>query len=105
MELDLGGQVADLLHLPDRLVPTDFDVHDQYVGERYGDAAPWVLDAIKLLARTDAIFTDPVYTGKALSGMIGQIRDGAVPKDAVCVFLHTGGLPIIFAYHQKLKDL
>ena len=105
MELDLSGRVADLLGLPARLEPGEFDVHDKYVGERYGDAAPWVLEAIKLAARTDAIFTDPVYTGKSLSGMIGEIRAGAVPKEDMAVFIHTGGLPIIFAYHEKLKDL
>ncbi|HEU5314994.1 MAG TPA: pyridoxal-phosphate dependent enzyme [Chloroflexota bacterium] len=105
MHLDLGKRVAARLELPAVLEASDFDVHDQYVGDRYGHAAPWVLDSVKLLARTDAIFTDPVYTGKSLSGMIGQIRDGAVPRDATAVFVHTGGLPIIFAYHDKLKDL
>ena len=105
MQVNLGARVAERLELPTALDASDFDVHDQYVGDRYGHAAPWVLEAIKLLARTDAIFTDPVYTGKSLSGMIGQIRDGALPKDATAIFVHTGGLPIIFAYHDKLKDL
>lgn len=74
MHRNLGERVAGRLDLPAVIDESDFDVHDQYVGDRYGHAAPWVLEAIKLLARTDAIFTDPVYTGKALSGMIGQIR-------------------------------
>ena len=105
MHVDLGARVAARLELPAALDASDFDVHDQYVGDRYGHAAPWVLEAIKLLARSDAIFCDPVYTGKALSGLIGEIRGGRVPADAVPVFVHTGGLPIIFAYHDVLKDL
>jgi len=105
LELDLSARVADLLDLPARLDASEFDVHDQYVGERYGHATPGALEAIKLAARTDAIFTDPVYTGKALSGMIGELRAGHVPADNTAVFIHTGGLPIIFAYHAVLKDL
>jgi len=49
------------------------------------------------------MFVDPVYTGKSLSGLIGEVRSGTVPRDDVAVFLHTGGLPIIFAYHDVLK--
>lgn len=105
MELDLGAGVADLLELPARLEPHDFDVHDSYVGARYGDVPPTTLEAIRLAARTDAIFCDPVYTGKALSGLIGEVRAGRVPDGDTAVFLHTGGLPIIFAYHDILKDL
>ncbi|MGH2368983.1 MAG: pyridoxal-phosphate dependent enzyme, partial [Chloroflexota bacterium] len=105
MELDLSGRVADLLDLPARLEPDDFDVHDQYVGERYGATPPTTLEAIKLAARTDAIFLDPVYTGKAFSGLVGEVRAGNVGKDDVAVFVHTGGLPIIFAYHEVLKAL
>lgn len=104
-ELDLSGRVADLLELPQRLDVSDFDVHDQYVGERYGATPATTLEAIKLAARSDALFLDPVYTGKAFSGLIGEVRDGRVPKDAVVVFVHTGGLPIIFAYHDVLKNL
>jgi 1-aminocyclopropane-1-carboxylate deaminase/D-cysteine desulfhydrase-like pyridoxal-dependent ACC family enzyme len=105
MELDLANRVADLLELPARLEPGDFEVHDQYVGERYGAAPPATLEAIKLAVRTEAIFMDPVYTGKAFSGLVGEVRAGRVAKDDVAVFVHTGGLPIIFAYHDVLKDL
>ncbi|MDQ3699678.1 MAG: pyridoxal-phosphate dependent enzyme [Chloroflexota bacterium] len=105
MEMSLSGQVADLLDLPLRLEPDDLDVHDRYVGERYGDATPATLDAIKLAVRTDAIFLDPVYTGKAFSGLVGEVRAGTIGKDDIAVFVHTGGLPIIFAYHALLKDL
>ena len=105
MELNQAARVAELLELPARLDPSEFDVHAEYVGARYADVTPATLEAIRLAARSDAIFCDPVYTGKALSGLIGEVRGGRVPADAVPVFLHTGGLPIIFAYHDVLKDL
>ena len=105
MELDQAARVADLLDLPARLEPDEFDVHDAYVGTRYADVTPATLEAIKLAARTDAIFCDPVYTGKALSGLIGEVRAGRVPAGDTAVFIHTGGLPIIFAYHDVLKGL
>ena len=85
--------------------PDDFDVYDDYIGERYGHIPPATLEAIRLAARTDAIFLDPVYTGKAMSGLIGEIRKGRVKTEEVAVFVHTGGVPIIFAYHDELKDL
>jgi 1-aminocyclopropane-1-carboxylate deaminase/D-cysteine desulfhydrase-like pyridoxal-dependent ACC family enzyme len=105
MELDLGSRVADLLDYPVRVTREDFEVHDQYVGSQYGDAPPATVEAIKLAARTDAIFMDPVYSGKAFSGLVGEVRAGRVPKGDVAVFIHTGGLPIIFAYHDQLKNL
>lgn len=105
MQQNQAAQVAQLLDLPAALDPDDVDVHDQYVGARYGDTPPATLEAIKLAARTDAIFLDPVYSGKAFSGLVGEVRAGRLPSDAVAVFVHTGGLPIIFAYHEVLKAL
>jgi 1-aminocyclopropane-1-carboxylate deaminase/D-cysteine desulfhydrase-like pyridoxal-dependent ACC family enzyme len=109
MVLDLAERAATLLDLPARVGASDVDVHDQYVGDRYGATPPTTLEAIKLAVRTDAIFMDPVYTGKAFSGLVGEVRAGMragnVSRDDVAVFIHTGGLPIIFAYHEVLKDL
>jgi 1-aminocyclopropane-1-carboxylate deaminase/D-cysteine desulfhydrase-like pyridoxal-dependent ACC family enzyme len=105
MMLDLAGRVTSLLELPAGLERDEFDVHDQYVGGAYAATPPTTLEAIKLAARTDAIFLDPVYTGKAFSGLVGEVRAGRLPADGVALFVHTGGLPIIFAYHQVLRDL
>jgi 1-aminocyclopropane-1-carboxylate deaminase/D-cysteine desulfhydrase-like pyridoxal-dependent ACC family enzyme len=105
MEVDLARRVADLLDLPAALSPGDFDVHDEYVGGRYAATPPTTLEAIKLAARTDAIFMDPVYTGKSFSGLVGEVRAGRVPREDIALFVHTGGLPIIFAYHEVLKGL
>lgn len=105
MILDLADRTAGLLDLPARITAGDIDVHDEYTGGRYAATPPTTLEAVKLAARTDAIFMDPVYTGKAFSGLIGEIRAGRVTGDDVAVFIHSGGLPIIFAYHDILKNL
>jgi 1-aminocyclopropane-1-carboxylate deaminase/D-cysteine desulfhydrase-like pyridoxal-dependent ACC family enzyme len=48
---------------------------------------------------------DPVYTGKALSGLVGEIRRGRIGRNETAVLVHTGGLPTIFAYPELLGSL
>ena len=54
-------------------------------------------EAISLLARTEALFLDPVYSGKAMAGMIDHIRAGTIEPRETVIFLHTGGTPALFA--------
>jgi len=68
------------------------------VGPGYGIPTPECLEAITLLARTEGILTDPVYTGKALAELVTAARRGDYRKDDTVVFLHTGGVPADFAY-------
>jgi D-cysteine desulfhydrase/L-cysteate sulfo-lyase len=104
--LTLSNRVAqEVLDLPALMTADDFAVYDEYVGDRYGQATEATTEAIRLAARTEGIFLDPVYTGKALSGLIGEIRKGNVGKDETVVFVHTGGTPIIFAYDEILANL
>jgi D-cysteine desulfhydrase len=63
--------------------------------------APMV-EAVQLLARTEGILLDPVYTGKVMAGMIGMIRQGLIGKRENVMFLHTGGSPSLFAYEDVL---
>jgi D-cysteine desulfhydrase len=55
---------------------------------------------VQLLARTEAILLDPVYTGKVMAGLIGLARAGALGAGQRVLFLHTGGMPSLFAYDQ-----
>lgn len=104
--LKLSNRVAtEVLDLPALVTEDDLAVFDEYVGERYGQATEATLEAIRLTARTEGVFLDPVYTGKAMSGLIGEIRKGNVGKDETVVFVHTGGTPIIFAYDEILGNL
>ncbi|HED14835.1 MAG TPA: D-cysteine desulfhydrase [Gammaproteobacteria bacterium] len=69
-----------------------------YVGPGYGFPAPSTIEAIKLLARTDAILLDPVYSGKGMAGLIDLVRKGFFSKGQNIVFLHTGGSAGLFGY-------
>lgn len=67
-------------------------------GEGYGLVTEAGLEAIRLLARLEGLFLDPVYTGKAMAGLLEYLEAEAVPKDALIAFVHTGGQPLLFAY-------
>ena len=93
---------AAMVGLPMTLEHGDVDIHDEYVGPGYGQPTEAGLEAMLLAARTEALVLDPVYTGKALSALIGEARAGAIGARETAVFIHTGGLPITFAYHQEI---
>ena len=99
---DEGNETAKLLGLKARLNPGEVKVYDDYIGEGYGIVTKSCVDAIRLMARSEGIFLDPVYTGKAMAGFIDLISKGKfTAKDSV-VFVHTGGIPALFAYHKEL---
>jgi D-cysteine desulfhydrase family pyridoxal phosphate-dependent enzyme len=71
-------------------------VHDGFIGDGYGAPSPEGAAAIRLAARTEGIFLDPTYTGKALAGLIALAREGRFAKGETVVFLHSGGEPVLF---------
>ena len=94
--------VADLLGL-DLIVPRDSVVTvGGYWQPKYSVPNARMVEAVQLLARTEGILLDPVYTGKAMAGLIGLARQGEFKPDENLLFLHTGGLP---ALHQYERDL
>lgn len=80
--------------------PDEIINHHDYVGEAYGMPTPAGLEAIRLVASLEGILLDPVYSGKAMAALIDHIRRGMVQPDATVVFLHTGGVPALFAYQH-----
>lgn len=81
-----------------------FIIGDDQVGEGYGKPTAAGIEAISLLARSEGILTDPVYTGKALAGMVKDIKQGAYCPGESVIFLHTGGVPADFAYEEALTE-
>jgi L-cysteate sulfo-lyase len=73
-----------------------------YVGAGYGIPTEGMAEAVKLLARLEGIFLDPVYSGKGMAGLIDLIRKGAFRPDENIVFLHTGGQVGLFGYSDFL---
>jgi 1-aminocyclopropane-1-carboxylate deaminase/D-cysteine desulfhydrase-like pyridoxal-dependent ACC family enzyme len=82
----------------------EVDNTDAYVGETYGKPTVAGIEAIKLLARTEAVLLDPVYSSKGMSGLIDHVRSGRLGKDDTVVFVHTGGNPALFAYNEALTS-
>src|SRR5207248_11054552 len=70
--------------------------HDRY-GAGYGAMTDECRDALDLAARLEGLILDPVYTGKALAGLIASRGDGRIERDTRTVFVHTGGTPALFA--------
>ncbi len=98
----LAQETADLLGHKDR-VKREMVVADcDYVGAGYGLVDDEVIEALKLAARTDGILLDPVYSGKAMKGLIALSAKGAFDGETV-VFLHTGGAQGLFGY-QSVMD-
>jgi D-cysteine desulfhydrase len=68
-----------------------------YVGPGYGMPTELSSRALATAARTEGLILDPVYTAKALGGLIGEVEAGRVKRDELVVFVHTGGTPALFA--------
>ncbi len=73
-------------------------VYDEYVGAGYSYSTPEMIEAIQLLAQTEAILLDPVYTGKQMAGLIDLVRKGFFKPTDKVLFLHTGGSPSLYHY-------
>ena len=99
---NIGNQCAEILGLPTRLVPEDIINLTTYVGPGYAVLTDEAREAMRLVGRTEGLLLDPVYTAKAMAGLIDHIRRGLIGKEANVVFLHTGGLPALFAYAETL---
>lgn len=92
----IANAAATRMGLPERLDLPDLVTDQRYIGEGYGIPTAEALEAIELLAKTEAILLDPCYTSKAMAALIDHVRRGSLsPRDTV-VFLHTGGMPALF---------
>jgi 1-aminocyclopropane-1-carboxylate deaminase/D-cysteine desulfhydrase-like pyridoxal-dependent ACC family enzyme len=96
--------IAGLLGLDARLSPDDISVHDEYAGEAYGIPTEAGLAALRLVGRSEGLILDPVYTSKAMAALVDQISQGTIDSNSTVVFIHTGGLPITFAYNQEIMS-
>jgi len=94
---------AKLLDIDVSVNLNDMTVNDEYVGGGYQVLSKEVVDTMKLVAKTEGILLDPVYTGKAMAGLIDLIKQGYFEKGESVVFFHTGGAPALFVYRNQLK--
>ena len=93
----IAAETGALLGVADR-DESDVLIHGGYAAPAYGMPNDGMRAAVQLLARTEAILLDPVYSGKGMAGMLGLIEKGAFTADETVVFIHTGGTPALFGY-------
>ena len=98
----LAQDTADLLGHRDRVTREMVIADCDFVGAGYGLIDDAVVDALKLAARTEGLLLDPVYTGKALKGLIALAQLGRFDGETV-VFLHTGGAPGLSGYQSEME--
>ncbi|OGD16493.1 hypothetical protein A2V47_03470 [Candidatus Atribacteria bacterium RBG_19FT_COMBO_35_14] len=79
------------------LILDEINIDQDFIGKGYGVPTKEGRDTIREVAKEEALFLDPVYTGKGFSGLLGHIKNGKIPKESKVVFLHTGGSGALFA--------
>lgn len=90
------------INIKDKIEDDEIIVFDEYLNEGYGVLNKEIADAIAIVAKEEGIFLDPVYTGKAMAGMIDLIVKGYFKESENIVFFHTGGTPAIFPYRKEI---
>jgi D-cysteine desulfhydrase len=96
------SDTAFLLELPDHSYDEAIEINDSYLAAGYGRMGEAEREAINLVASLEGILLDPVYTGRAMAGLIDLIRRGAFLGNQNILFWHTGGTPALFAYGDQL---
>jgi D-cysteine desulfhydrase family pyridoxal phosphate-dependent enzyme len=100
--LKLARATAQRLGLHQTLSLADVVVRSEFLGAGYGVVGDAEREAIQLMARTEGVLLDPVYTGRAMAGLIAMIRSGELTQADTVLFWHTGGAPALFAYAGDL---
>lgn len=101
----MTNETLALLGTRRRVTIEEISIDDTQVGEGYAIPTEEGMAAIGLLARTEAIILDPVYTGKAMAAAIADVRGGIYSSEDSIIYLHTGGGPSVFANLDAFAQL
>jgi D-cysteine desulfhydrase family pyridoxal phosphate-dependent enzyme len=96
----MAEMLCQMLGQPGLITPEDIWVDDAFLGAAYGRVPGSTREAIRLMAESEGVLLDPVYTGKAFAGLISLARQERLRAGSNVIFLHTGGAPALFAYRQ-----
>ncbi len=100
----ISAETAAHLGVDVQVRPDAVTCYDAYIGPGYGQPTQEMIEAVKLLARTEGILLDPTYTGKAMAGLIDLARQGVIRPEENVLFLHTGGEPSLYAATHLFAD-
>ncbi len=95
---NLAQEVADYVGLRGGIPRDTVEANCDYIGPGYGQPTEGMAEAVRMLAQHEGILLDPVYSGKAMAGLIDLVRKGYFDKNETVVFLHTGGAVGLFGY-------
>lgn len=98
----LANATAERLGVRDRFSASDLTLRNDYLGEGYGVVGELEREAVRMVAQTEGILLDPVYTGRAMGGLIDMVRRGELSREHAVLFWHTGGTPALFPYARDL---
>ena len=100
--VQVAAELADMIERPAAFDAGAVEVSDAAQPPGYGRLNDAVREAIAMAARHEALLLDPVYTGKAMAGLLAHVRAGRIAAGNRVLFLHTGGQPALFAYADTL---
>ena len=99
----MAGELCTRLGEPRPFRPQEVPlIEGAYVGEGYAMPSAQCHAAIRRLVRLEGLFLDPIYTGKAFAGLLDLVEKGELGRDEPIIFLHTGGLPGLFAFGERV---
>ena len=100
---ELASQTAARVGVPQGIPRETVTCFDDYVGPGYSLPTDGMIEAVKLLASTEAMLLDPVYSGKTMAGCIDLVRKDYFADCNNILFLHTGGSPALYAYLDTFR--
>ena len=100
----LAEETADYIGVRGGIARSAVVANCDYVGPGYGQPTEGMTEAVVMLARLEGVLLDPVYSGKAMAGLIDLVRKGDIRKGETVVFLHTGGAVGLFGYASVLES-
>ena len=98
----IAGAAATRIGLSAPVAAEDVESVRSFVGPGYGLPSAEAVAAIRLLAQTEGILLDPVYTGKGMAALLADGRSGVIPQGSDVVFIHTGGTPALFSFAAEM---
>jgi D-cysteine desulfhydrase len=99
----LASATAELLGLKTPIDMEAVTALDEWVGPGYSLPSAEMVEAVRMLASLEGLLLDPIYTGKAMAGLIALARRGAFRPEDQVLFVHTGGAPALFAYQEDFR--
>ena len=100
--VSLANSTAQFIAADYQFTADDLILNSDYVGDGYGVIGELEKEAIALTAQNEGILLDPVYTGRAMGGLVDMIRTEQIKATDNVLFWHTGGAPALFAYADDL---